>query len=99
MIISVNATVCVIRTRVSDRQFMIICSGRGRRVPEGENGGVSRRKESFKVDAQSAGSCRDGAAAAGALRVRGGWNQHPFGLIMPRAGGECRSGLLVGSVG
>jgi len=43
MIISVNATVCVIGTRVSDQRFMIICSERGRRVPDGENRGVSRR--------------------------------------------------------
>ena len=39
MIISVNATVCVIGTRVSDQRFMIICSERGRRVPEGGKGG------------------------------------------------------------
>jgi hypothetical protein len=35
MIISVNATVCVIGTMVSDQRFMIICSERGRRVPGG----------------------------------------------------------------
>jgi hypothetical protein len=39
MIISVNATVCVIGTMVGNRRFMIICSGQGRRVPEGEKRG------------------------------------------------------------
>jgi hypothetical protein len=34
MIITVNATVCVIGARVSNQRFMIICSERGRRVPE-----------------------------------------------------------------
>jgi hypothetical protein len=38
MIISVNATVCVIETRVSDQRFMIICSERVKRVQEGEKG-------------------------------------------------------------
>jgi hypothetical protein len=40
MVITVNATVCVIGTRVSNQRFMIICSGRGRRMPEGEKRGV-----------------------------------------------------------
>ena len=71
MIISVNATVCVIGTMVSNRRFMIICSEPGRRVPEGEKRGVSRRKENFKVDAESVGSCQDNALAVGALRARG----------------------------
>ena len=70
MIISVNATVCVIGTRVSDQRFMIICSEEGRRVPEGEKGEVSRRKENIKVDTESAGSCRGSSWAAGALRGR-----------------------------
>ena len=70
MIITVNATVCVIGTRVSDQRFMIICSERGRRVPEGEKTGVSRRKGNVKVDEESVGSCQDSALAAGALRVR-----------------------------
>jgi hypothetical protein len=39
MIISVNATVCVMGTMVSNQRFMIICSERGRRVPEGEKRG------------------------------------------------------------
>jgi len=56
---------------VSDQRFMIICSERGRRVPKGEKGEVSRRKENFKVDAESAGLCRGDALAAGTLRVRG----------------------------
>jgi hypothetical protein len=39
MIISVNATVCVIGTMVSNQRFVIICSGQERRVPEGRNRG------------------------------------------------------------
>jgi hypothetical protein len=35
MIISVNATVCVIGTRVSDQRFMIIYSDPGREVRRG----------------------------------------------------------------
>jgi hypothetical protein len=31
-----RATVCVIGTRVSNQRFMIICSERQRRVPEGD---------------------------------------------------------------
>ena len=41
MIITVNATVCVIGTRVSNQRFMIICSEQGRRVPEGEKAGMN----------------------------------------------------------
>ena len=39
MIITVNATVCVIETRVSNQRFMIIYGERGRRVPGGEKRG------------------------------------------------------------
>jgi hypothetical protein len=41
MIITVNATVCVIGTRVSNQRFMIICSKRGRRVPEGDKAAMN----------------------------------------------------------
>jgi hypothetical protein len=41
MIITVNATVCVIGTRVSNQRFMIICSERGRRVPEGDKAAMN----------------------------------------------------------
>jgi hypothetical protein len=41
MIISVNATVCVIGTRVSDQRFMIICGERGRKVPEGDKAAMN----------------------------------------------------------
>jgi hypothetical protein len=41
MIITVNATVCVIGIRVSDQWFMIICSERGRRVPEGDKAAMN----------------------------------------------------------
>ena len=41
MIISVNATVCVIGTRVNNQQFMIICSDRGREVPEGDKAAMN----------------------------------------------------------
>src|SRR6185437_12553560 len=36
MIITVNATVCVMGTIVSNQRFMIICSEQGRKVPEGD---------------------------------------------------------------
>ena len=49
MIISVNATVCVIGTRVSDQRFMIICGERERRVP----GGGKRGSEQAKRKVQS----------------------------------------------
>jgi hypothetical protein len=42
MIITVNATVCVIGTRMSDQRFMIIYSGRGRRVPGGKKRGCGQ---------------------------------------------------------
>jgi hypothetical protein len=48
MIISVNATVCVIGTRVSDRRFMIICGKRERRVPEGEKRGSEQAKRKLQ---------------------------------------------------
>src|SRR4029077_5577942 len=70
MIITVNATVCVMGTRGSDRRFMIVCRWRGEGSRKARTDRVSRRKENFKVDAESAGSCRDGALAAGALRAR-----------------------------
>jgi len=35
MIISVNATICVIRTRMSDQRFMIIYSDPGNEVRSG----------------------------------------------------------------
>jgi hypothetical protein len=41
MIITVNATVCVIGTRVSDQRFMIICSRWGRSVPEGDKAAMN----------------------------------------------------------
>ena len=34
-------TVCVIGTRVSDQRFMIICSERGRKVPEGDKAAMN----------------------------------------------------------
>ena len=40
MIITVNATVCVIGTRVGDRRFMIICTDNARRHVRGGNGVV-----------------------------------------------------------
>ena len=50
MIISVNATVCVIGTMVSNQRFMIICSERGRRVPGGEKRGSEQaNKKSSKL--------------------------------------------------
>jgi hypothetical protein len=39
MIISMNATVCVMGTIVSNQRFMIICGKRGRRMPGGEKRG------------------------------------------------------------
>jgi hypothetical protein len=41
MIISVNATVCVMETRVNDQRFMIIYSERGRRGPEGDKAAMN----------------------------------------------------------
>jgi hypothetical protein len=41
MIITVNATVCVIGTRVSNQRFMIICSGWRRRVPDSDKAAMS----------------------------------------------------------
>jgi hypothetical protein len=41
MIITVNATVCVIGTRVSDQRFMIISKDNARRHMQGRNGVVN----------------------------------------------------------
>src|SRR6185312_15398308 len=41
MIITVNATVCVMGTMVSNQRFMIICSEQGRKVPEGDKAAMN----------------------------------------------------------
>jgi hypothetical protein len=48
MILSVNATVCVIGTMVSNWRFMIIYEGRRRRVPEDGKRGSEQAKRKLQ---------------------------------------------------